>query len=140
MSTRSKIKEKNCTKCFKMVKWQIWLKYLTKIWVKLSLEFNVTETTRIFSAEKGVNKIEFSIKRDPVGSENFKKEGSIPGKFPTTFKDGSASLVFRLEFVNSCSPYIYLLAGSSMPISFILSVIVYFKHIYSFTLKLITGT
>ncbi len=51
--------------------------------VKLTLEQNMIETNRFFLQKQGVNTIELSIKRDPVGSENVKNGGQQSGSPPS---------------------------------------------------------
>ncbi len=87
-STRSKIKEKIGTNCFKSVKWQIFVKNRPTLGQIIS----GTECDRdnlIFSAERGVNKIELGIKKGPKGVGKCQKRWSIEQKFTTIFKYGS---------------------------------------------------
>ncbi len=45
------------------------------------------ETNRVFSAEKGIKKIELDIKKNST-DRKMQKSRSILGRFPTTFKYG----------------------------------------------------
>ncbi len=90
-STRSNIKEKIGTKWSNDRFW-----WTIKPTFGQIISGNKCDRNKLIIFQKeGVNKIVLGIKRDPMGSENATKGGQSWGKFPTTFKYGSAPL--RLE-------------------------------------------
>ncbi len=88
-SIRSKVRDKIGTKCFKMVKWQIFGKNRPTLGQIIS-GTKCVEKNRFFLQNEGVNKIKLGIIKEPNGIRKCQKRGSIEQKFPTIFKYGSA--------------------------------------------------
>ncbi len=79
----------NCYKMFKNCYIMHLGEQLDQLWVQVSLELNEIETTRFFSAERGVSKTKVNHKKGTQLDQKSQKGELSPQKFHTMHKYGS---------------------------------------------------